>query len=487
MSASREKKKRTVQPETSVTAEAPKKNTGKALKRVLTVVIAVVLVAAIVFLGMVSTGFFQQHLTAAVVDGHKLSPAVLNYYYTNAYRTVQNYMGSAMDTSKPLSEQEYTGDGYDTWADYVLDYAGSLAANTYAIYDEAVSKGFTMPEDSQSSIDNELAMISAYATMYGYSNANAFLTAQYGAGCNASNYKDYLTVTTLASAYSTSIANSLTYTQEQIDARYNENPEAYDGVTYHFFSVTPSLFPDETDTDAAMKLCEEAAKDIAEKGKNDEQGFTDAVLSYDESATSTLREDYTVGSCAESYREWIADDARQEGDTTYVANGDTGYIAIYFVRHEDHTYQMPVVRHILISVSDTSDTTAMENAKSKATSILTEYEAGEHTEEAFAALAKEYSDDNADEGGLIEGIAPGVMVQNFEDWAYADHQIGDTGVIETEYGYHVMYFQGYGQTYQDYMVETAMKNDDYNAWSTSVTENASYTINDSVKRFLVKL
>ena len=79
------------------------------------------------------------------------------------------------------------------------------------------------------------------------------------------------------------------------------------------------------------------------------------------------------------------------------------------------------------------------------------------------------------------------MVQNFEDWAYADHEIGDTGVIETEYGYHVMYFQGYGQTYQDYMVETAMKNDDYNTWSTSVTENASYTINDFTKRFLVKL
>ena len=167
MSASREKKKRMNQTDTPVEAGVQKKQENKTWKRILTVVISVVLVAAIVFLGMVSTGFFEKHLTAAVVNGHKLTPAELNYYYSSAYNTLQSYLGSYLDTDTPLSEQEYTGEGFDTWADYVLDYAASTAANTYAIYDEAIANGFTMPEDSQATIDSQMAMISTYATLYG--------------------------------------------------------------------------------------------------------------------------------------------------------------------------------------------------------------------------------------------------------------------------------------------------------------------------------
>ena len=84
MSASRERKKRMNQPEVVVTEAPKKKGMSKGLKRVLTVVVAVVLIAAIVFLGMVSTGFFQKYTTAAVANGHKLTPAMVNYFYANA-------------------------------------------------------------------------------------------------------------------------------------------------------------------------------------------------------------------------------------------------------------------------------------------------------------------------------------------------------------------------------------------------------------------
>ena len=33
------------------------------------------------------------------------------------------------------------------------------------------------------------------------------------------------------------------------------------------------------------------------------------------------------------------------------------------------------------------------------------------------------------------------MVKNFEDWCFdSSRSVGDTGIIETEYGYYVMYF-----------------------------------------------
>ena len=51
-----------------------------------------------------------------------------------------------------------------------------------------------------------------------------------------------------------------------------------------------------------------------------------------------------------------------------------------------HDYALPNVRHILISVTDTTDEDAMAEAKAKAEALLAQYEAGEHTEDAFAAI-----------------------------------------------------------------------------------------------------
>ena len=149
---------------------------------------------------------------------------------------------------------------------------------------------------------------------------------------------------------------------------------------------------------------------------------------------------------------------------------------------------MPNVRHILISASDTSDEEAMATAAEQAEDILDEYLAGEQTEEAFAELAKKYSVDNAENGGLYENIAPGTMVEAFDAWCYEEgRQIGDTGIVVTEYGYHIMYFSGYGETYQNYMVENSMRNADYQEWNSAITADVTYTVNESAKRYMISL
>ena len=58
------------------------------------------------------------------------------------------------------------------------------------------------------------------------------------------------------------------------------------------------------------------------------------------------------------------------------------------------------------------------------------------------------------------------MVENFNNWIFdAARQVGDTDVIETEYGYHVMYYVGASeQTYRDSMIESTLRNADLNAW-----------------------
>lgn len=85
---------------------------------------------------------------------------------------------------------------------------------------------------------------------------------------------------------------------------------------------------------------------------------------------------------------------------------------------------------------------AEEAAKARAEEIYQEWQEGDGTEESFAALASENSaDSSAASGGLIENVAPGKTVEGFDDWCFEEgRKPGDTGIVETEYGYHILYY-----------------------------------------------
>lgn len=85
-----------------------------------------------------------------------------------------------------------------------------------------------------------------------------------------------------------------------------------------------------------------------------------------------------------------------------------------------------------------------EACRAAAQAVLDEYLAGEQTEENFGKLAEAHSKDpgSAQKGGLYTDIYEGQMVKPFEDWCFDDARTeGDTGLVKTEYGYHVMYFK----------------------------------------------
>lgn len=108
------------------------------------------------------------------------------------------------------------------------------------------------------------------------------------------------------------------------------------------------------------------------------------------------------------------------------------------------------VRHILISPE--GDPTGEDGAysqeqidavRAEAQEILDAWKAGEATEESFAALATEKTDDpgSASNGGLYEDFTMGKMIKPFEDWSFdTARKQGDTDLVETDYGVHVMYF-----------------------------------------------
>ena len=114
--------------------------------------------------------------------------------------------------------------------------------------------------------------------------------------------------------------------------------------------------------------------------------------------------------------------------------------------------------------------------------LLAQWKAGDANEDSFAALANEVSDDgDGTTGGFYGDIYPGQMVSAFDAWCFDDgRKAGDTGIVETEYGYHVMYFCGDSTTtYRDYMIEQTLRTEDLNAWYNGLSENITVTEGDT--------
>jgi len=113
------------------------------------------------------------------------------------------------------------------------------------------------------------------------------------------------------------------------------------------------------------------------------------------------------------------------------------------------------VRHILVQFDKKTDADGKEVAltndeiakyKEEAQKILDEYKKNP-TVENFAELTKKYTDDVDSEGnpnndGLYENVADdGQYVEAFTNWAVDEtRKPGDTGIVQTEYGFHVMYY-----------------------------------------------
>ena len=497
MSASREKNKRK---ELNASAEAPatpaKKGMSKGLKWTIGIICLVLVIAIVTFFSMLTSGYLAGPTTAATVGSHKLSPAMVNYFYKEAYNSMSSQYGDMMsyiiDSNTPLNEQYYDEENGITWADTLIEQGLTSAARIYAIYDEAVANGETLSDDDQSSIDATVSNLSVYATYYGYSNVNGYLAAMYGAGCNEKNFREFLSIETLANNYSQKVYDTPVYTEDELAADYAADPNAYDTVDYRVFAVTDALF-DEEDEEKLADLKKTAADELLAAAEEGDEAFIQAAYDHASEDTKENYEDdsYTlrtdVGHSDSDLSNWLFESDRKTGDATCVETSGTYYVAIFESRNT-HDYALPNARHILISVSDTTDEEAMATAKETAEKLLAEYEAGEHTEDAFAAIGDAaYADGTAAESARYEDITPGQMVEDFENWCFdASRQVGDTGIVESTYGYHVMYFSGFGTNYRMKLVEDEQRGNVYTDWLTATTENASYETVASGMRFVTK-
>lgn len=110
---------------------------------------------------------------------------------------------------------------------------------------------------------------------------------------------------------------------------------------------------------------------------------------------------------------------------------------VYYTTHSDIFTQPEQVRasHIIILLPPGASADEKKQALAKIKTVETKLKNGGD----FAALAKEYSmDGSKEQGGDLDFFGPGEMVPQFEDAAFA-LKVGEiSGIVETQFGYHLI-------------------------------------------------
>ena len=480
--------------------------------------VLVVLVLAAAFVGInraVSNSGSREKKTVALTLGDTtLSNAELSYYFIDTVNNFYSRNGTyaalyGLDTTKALDQQVFDADAGTTWADYFLSSAEQSARATYAIAKEAAANGYELSESDQSQLDSLESTLSLHASVYGYSKPEAYLKAMYGNGATLDSYKEYYRVNLLASGYQTKYRDSLTYTDEQVEAKDAEDPAVYNSYSYNQYYLSSSRYLDDDATNAEKAAAAEAdAKSLVSDEINSVEALDAAIaalkVNADTTASSSAMDDTRYTSVNSVIAQWISDSSRKAGDKTYIANTSTttdddgnevetisGYYVVYYRSSSDNSTPLVNVRHMLAGfeggTTENGTTTYSDEekaaAKEKAESWLQTWEDGDATEESFAALATENTTDTGskDNGGLYENVYPGQMVSAFNNWCFDENRkAGDTGIVETSYGYHVMYFVGQSdETYREYLVKNDLTSEDYTNWYNALVDALDMTVGDT--------
>lgn len=418
-----------------------------------------------------------------------------NEIYYNLYSMYGSYISSIVDTSVPLEEQMI--DENTTWHQYLVEYTVNGLRSFTGVYEVAKKEGYVLPEQFQTEIDNFEAELDETAAANGMTR-DEFITLSYGKGISLETIKKMTEFRYYVAAYAEDYEAGIVVTDEDIDAYYSANKDYIDTVDFRYYSSFYETEEQAAENEAAegeeedeipaltQEEAEAQANALAEVHTAEEFNALAKEYTLDEEQKKLFDEsDATLFAGAgydsigiEEVTEWLFDEARQPGETmVYHDEEYTSYLTVMFEKRVDPNYDLIDIRHILIipeaeddgSISDE----AWAAAEQEANAVYDGYLAGEQTEDAFAALAVEHSKDgNAAQGGIYENVAKGQMVPTFNDWCFdSARKTGDTGIVKTPYGYHIMYFSGFGDNNLLTVVEPAVKNQYAEAWLGECTGN----------------
>lgn len=525
------------------------RNTAKKVaNKVISIVLCAVIVLGVVAFSLNYYGALQRVIKiGGVGSDQSVSIAEYEYYYMRAYNQVryqaqyyQYYYQTSNGYDLSLTPEEQTqttkdADGNEiTWAEKLHEDTLEIIQLHKAYYNEALKMGLKLTKADEAFIDKQIEDLRDEAKSAGSNSSssnsenkvtyslNAYLRKVYGGSINERFLRKQLKIQVLAQKYLTERTNEIAkdYDQKDIDAEYKKDTTAYDFVTFRAYTFkTTELTKEDNETDDALKARQAKANAEVKKNSND---FYNAVTN-DATFTAKAKElnkdtaDYNVdketkysmlkstaqSTFSEDAAKWLFDSSTKVGSKKLFSDEENGKYIVVLALSKPHQEQTVTARHILFQTKDQSsgkDLSEEEIAKkiTQAEDVLKKFNEGDKTEDSFAALANEYNEDtgSSSNGGLYEHIYPGQMVTEFNDWVFdANRKAGDVELVETDYGYHIIYFVAKdGKDYYDSAIRSSKANEDIETETKALQEGKDYVVglgprrmNYAEKRVLKKI
>jgi parvulin-like peptidyl-prolyl isomerase len=475
-----------------------------------------VAVLAVVVWSLIQLGVPGLVATPVKVGAVEIKGPEFGFYYKVL---LSNYIDSSTPDGKAYLAEKCTVEGSTdkTWKQYFQQQVAEQIRDLVIESESAKAEGIVLTDAEVKGVKD---IITNFVDNQGGENkAIQYLEQNYAKGLNLVNLEEILLRQNLATKYAKLKKASFDVTSQRITEYYNENKDSYDLVSYRSFFVKTTYATGATDAEkaAADKAAKEKADGLLAQ-VTDEASFKAMVEANTPSPTPTptptpkptatpvptgstptpsptpkptatptptptegptptptplpdpsLDEDTSKSSISyygEAMAAWLYDASRKAGDKAVVAgtNGSSdGYYVMLFLERRKDDDPLKTVRHILVAVDRATATQdEVDKAKADAEAILDHV-----TDEAsFIDLAGKKSADtgSAAEGGLISGFGKGQMVPEFEAWAFdAARKAGDTGIVQTDYGFHIMWFVESVQKYRN-DIEDTLRTEDMNAW-----------------------
>ena len=427
----------------------------------------------------------------ATVDGQKISIGMYDYYYASIvsyYEQYASYGYYSLDTTKDYSKQYTTDDDGNkiSWQKFFETEALKEVEQITTYYSKALEEGVTLTSAQKKTIDKQISTLKDSASQNDVS-LDQYIKANFGTYCSEDTIRLMLEQYYLSANYKGKFKCETKVTDNDVDKYYNDHKNDYKKIEFYYIA-SPYDATDDNSKNESIKTAEKIMAKMKDKKSvialvpEVYSSYIDSQVKSSMEQDSTLTEKKAREEAVKSYESnvvttvsgsdspfddkmntWLFSDDTKVGSKKYYIDESAGYIYIVLKTskasvEEDETY---TVRHILVapesgsnSSSSTSEKTKYTDeqwaaAKKKADSILAKFNKTDKSEYEFAKLAEQYSTDSASTssgsndsfGGLYESVTLGQMVPDFEKWSIDDsRKYGDTGIVKSDYGYHIMFF-----------------------------------------------
>lgn len=493
-------------------------------------IILIVLIALGALYGILDFfGVPQKTITATKIGDQKVSVAKYNLYYMDVYQQIYGQAQqieaqygkgygaqlTGYDPAKTPMEQAYPHgeiEGFEgenpTWADFFRVQTSQYLQSFLSYAKLAQDAGITLTDEENKAIDDQINSLREAAKKQDYS-LDRYLTHIYGKGVSEKLLREVFVERQLASKFAKQKTEELqnAVTAEQIEEEFSKNPANYTLTSIAGFQVAADL--SSVASDATQEEKDAARKDALAKAKEKADAYAAKITSPEtlleqaklenKSATmeNVVQKNVAPSALGDEAAKWLMEEGRKVGDVTVIGSGNN-YLVLYVSELPHKDLSKPVdVRHILVAFPTDPDAKGPQKptdaqkaeAKAKAQAIYDEY-LQNPTEDNFIALAKAKTEDpgSKETGGLYKEIGAdgktpdgATMVQEFTDWCHADgRKVGDTGIIETQFGYHIMYLAN-----NDYPVtweinaKNVLAGDAFTEFEKTITEGDAYKIQPS--------